>query len=66
MDRFPGPLYYSAFFFCSAGTSFSWPPMYGRSGSGILTDPSAWRLFSKKAISIRGGATTVLFRVCAK
>lgn len=42
------------------------PPMYILSASGILTDPSALRLFSKKAINILGGATTVLLRVCAK
>ena len=28
--------------------------------------PSSLRLFSRKAISILGGATTVLLRVCAK
>lgn len=39
------------------------PPIYGRSTSGILTVPSALRLFSKNAISIRGGATTVLLSV---
>ena len=32
----------------------------------MRTEPSAWRLFSKKAMSIRGGATTVLLRVWAK
>ena len=31
-----------------------------------VTLPSACRLFSRNAISIRGGATTVLFKVCAK
>jgi hypothetical protein len=40
--------------------------MYGCSALGILTDPSSLRLFSRKAISILGGATTVLLRVCAK
>ncbi len=45
---------------------YSLPPIYMRSASGIRTRPSACRLFSRKAISIRGGATTVLFRVCAK
>src|SRR5699024_8492699 len=48
------------------GISFSFPPMYIRSGSGIFTVPSAFRLFSRNAISIRGGATTVLFSVCAR
>src|SRR5574344_1103116 len=42
------------------------PPIYGLKLSGILTLPSACKLFSKNAISIRGGATTVLFSVCAK
>ena len=42
------------------------PPIYGRSASGMRTLPSACKLFSKNAISIRGGATTVLFKVCAK
>ena len=42
------------------------PPMYGCRASGILTDPSAFRLFSRNAISILGGATTVLFNVCAR
>lgn len=41
----------------------SLPPMYILSGSGILTVPSALRLFSRNAISILGGATTVLLRV---
>ena len=45
---------------------YSLPPIYMRSASGMRTRPSACRLFSRKAISIRGGATTVLFRVCAK
>ena len=40
--------------------------MYGRSTSGMRTEPSACRLFSRNAISILGGATTVLFSVCAK
>ena len=44
----------------------SLPPIYIRNGSGILTVPSAFRLFSRKAISILGGATTVLFKVWAK
>ena len=42
------------------------PPIYILSASGMFSDPSALRLFSKKAMSIRGGATTVLFRVWAK
>ena len=53
------PLYFT-------GIRTSLPPMYGRSFSGIRTLPSAWRLFSRKAISIRGGATTVLLRVWAR
>ena len=44
----------------------SFPPMYGRRTSGILTLPSALRLFSRNAMSIRGGATTVLLRVCTR
>ena len=40
--------------------------MYGRRASGMRTLPSAWRLFSRNAISIRGGATTVLFSVWAR
>ena len=44
-------------------TILSMPPMYGRRTSGIYTEPSAWRWFSRNAISIRGGATTVLFSV---
>ncbi len=40
--------------------------MYGWRTFGMLTVPSAFRLFSRKAISIRGGATTVLFSVFAK
>lgn len=42
------------------------PPMYMRSGSGMEIVPSAFKLFSRNAISVRGGATTVLFNVCAK
>lgn len=42
------------------------PPIYGCRAAGIFTEPSALRLFSRKAISILGGATTVLFKVCAK
>ena len=48
------------------GTIFSLPPMYGRSTSGMLTLPSSFKWFSSKAMSMRGGATTVLLRVCAK
>ena len=48
------------------GVRISLPPMYGRNASGISTEPSACKLFSKKAINIRGGATQVLFKVCAK
>ena len=42
------------------------PPMYGLNASGILTEPSACKLFSRNAINILGGATTVLFNVCAR
>ena len=42
------------------------PPMYGCSGSGILTEPSSCSRFSRNAINILGGATTVLFSVCAR
>ena len=42
------------------------PPIYGLKASGIFTDPSSFKLFSKNAINILGGATTVLFKVCAK
>ena len=45
------------------GTRTSVPPIYGWSTFGMVTVPSAWRWFSRNAISIRGGATTVLFRV---
>ena len=45
------------------GTILSLPPIYIRSASGIETVPSALRLFSRNAISILGGATTVLLRV---
>ena len=48
------------------GVSSCLPPIYGQSTSGILTLPSACRLFSSRAISIRGGATTVLLRVWAR
>ena len=48
------------------GRIFSAPPMYGRRTSGISTLPSALRWFSRNAMSILGGATTVLLRVCAK
>ena len=42
---------------------FSLPPIYGWSAFGILIEPSAFILFSRNAISILGGATTVLLRV---
>ena len=45
------------------GTILSLPPIYIRSASGIETVPSALRLFSRNAMSILGGATTVLLRV---
>ena len=48
------------------GTNFVLPPMYGCNAVGIFTLPSAFKLFSKNAINIRGGATTVLFNVWAK
>lgn len=41
----------------------SFPPIYGLRATGIRTLPSSQRLFSRNAISIRGGATTVLFSV---
>ena len=53
---FPFPSYF-------LGTRTSVPPIYGWSTFGMVTVPSAWRWFSRNAISIRGGATTVLFRV---
>ena len=52
-------LYYQSFL----GTILSLPPIYIRSASGIETVPSALRLFSRNAMSILGGATTVLLRV---
>ena len=39
----------------------SCPPMYGRSGSGTITDPSACWCISRIGIRIRGLAATVLF-----
>ena len=45
---------------------FSLPPIYGLRASGILTLPSAFKLFSRNAMSILGGATTVLLSVWAK
>ena len=45
------------------GTRTVLPPIYGCRTAGIFTLPSACKLFSKNAISIRGGATTVLFKV---
>ena len=48
------------------GRIASLPPMYLRSTSGMVTLPSALRWFSSRAMSMRGGATTVLLRVCAK
>ena len=39
--------------------------MYGLNASGIFIEPSSFKLFSKNAINILGGATTVLFNVCA-
>ena len=48
------------------GRITSLPPIYIRSGSGMRTEPSSLRLFSKNAISMRGGATTVLLRVCGR
>ena len=40
--------------------------MGGWGAGGVVTEACAFRLFSRNAISIRGGATTVLLRVCAK
>ncbi len=48
------------------GTRRSVPPIYGCKALGTSTLPSACKLFSKKAMSILGGATTVLFRVWAR
>lgn len=45
---------------------YALPPIYIRRGSGIKILPSSCKLFSRKAINIRGGATTVLLRVCGK
>lgn len=45
---------------------WSLPPMYGLRASGMVTVPSDCRWFSRKAMSILGGATTVLLRVWAK
>lgn len=45
------------------GTSASVPPMYGLSGAGTRTLPSRARLFSSSAMSMRGGAATVLLSV---
>ena len=45
------------------GIKTDFPPIYGRRTSGIFMLPSACRLFSRNAISILGGATTVLFKV---
>ena len=41
------------------------PPIYGCNTAGIVTLPSACKWFSTNAISMRGGATTVLLSVCA-
>ena len=43
--------------------SDGWVLYDGESAFGMFTLPSAFRLFSRNAISIRGGATTVLFSV---
>ena len=48
------------------GTRRSVPPIYGCKALGTSTLPSACKLFSRKAMSILGGATTVLFRVWAR
>ena len=45
------------------GSRRSRPPMYGRSASGIVTDPSAFWLFSRTGIKNRGVASAVLLRV---
>ena len=56
----------SVAYLLSLGTILSIPPIYFLRTSGIFTLPSAQRLFSRNAISILGGAPTVLLRVCAK
>ncbi len=56
----------SVAYLLSLGTILSIPPIYFLRTSGIFTLPSAQRLFSRNAISILGGATTVLLSVCAK
>lgn len=40
------------------------PPMKGRRGSGMVTEPSSCWLFSRIAIIIRGTAHAVAFKVC--
>lgn len=62
---FPDVIFFFRNYFWS-GTSFSLPPIYGCSTFGMLTLPSAFKLFSRNAINILGGATTVLFKVFAK
>ena len=41
------------------------PPIKGRRGSGMMTEPSSCWLFSRIAIIIRGTAHAVAFKVCA-
>ena len=59
------PPLFSLSFQC-LGTRTSVPPMYERSTSGMTTLPSGCRLFSRNAMSIRGGATQVLLSVWAR
>ena len=52
-------------YFYALGKMTFLPPIYGCNASGMVTLPSACKWFSTNAINIRGGATTVLFNVCA-
>ena len=51
---------------CNYSPSLDLPPIYGLKTSGILTSSICLKVISRNAISILGGATTVLLRVCAK
>ena len=57
--------FFICFLSCSYlfGTRIVFPPIYGVRTAGMVMLPSACRWFSRKAMSIRGGATTVLLRV---
>ncbi len=59
-------LWLELYYFFSGTSIRLLPPMYIRRGRGILMVPSSLRLFSRNAMSILGGATTVLFNVCAR